>query len=122
MLRSWKLSSLFGIGIYIHSTFLLLPLLVISGSFGAEATGAGATLFLLALVGAVFGCVVLHELGHAVMARRFGIRTGDHRGGPRRSCVHPGRDAPAAVLRAGGLPHQPEADPARRFCADRGSA
>ena len=50
MLRSWKLGSLFGIGIYVHSTFLLLPLLVISGFFGAEATGAGATLFLLALV------------------------------------------------------------------------
>src|SRR2546423_5421301 len=77
MLRSWKLGSLFGIGIYVHSTFLLLPLLVISGFFGAEATGAGATLFLLALVGAVFGCVVLHELGHALMARRFGIRTVD---------------------------------------------
>jgi Zn-dependent protease len=29
------------------------------------------------LVSAVFGCVLLHELGHAMMARRFGIGTVD---------------------------------------------
>src|SRR5262249_9262259 len=66
--------SLFGIGIYLHSTFLLLPLLVI---LGTTATEVGTIVFLLALVLAVFGCVVLHELGHALMARRFGIRTVD---------------------------------------------
>jgi len=75
MLRSWRLGSLFGIGIYIHSTFLLLPLLLVVPNF--EAMGVGTVLFLLAFLAAVFGCVVLHELGHALMARRFGIRTLD---------------------------------------------
>lgn len=74
MLRSWRLGSLFGIGIWVHSTFLLLPLLVL---FGAEATSVEAIVYLLALVFAVFGCVVLHELGHALMARHFGIGTLD---------------------------------------------
>ncbi len=74
MLRSWRLGSLFGIGIYVHSTFVLLPLFVAAGSLSA---GAPVVLFVLALVAAVFGCVVLHELGHALMARRFGIRTLD---------------------------------------------
>jgi len=67
------LGSLFGIGIWIHSTFLLLPLFV---ALSPETTGVG-TLLHLAVLFAVFGCVVLHELGHALMARRFGIGTVD---------------------------------------------
>src|SRR5438270_10946448 len=74
MLRSWRLGSLFGIGIYVHSTFWLLPLLV---ALTAQGSGPAAVLYLLALLGAVFGCVVLHELGHALTARRYGIRTLD---------------------------------------------
>src|SRR5262245_45159400 len=74
MFRSWRLGSLFGIGIHVHSSFFLLPLLIVLTS---EAMGVGALVYVLAFMAAVFGCVVLHELGHALMARRFGIRTVD---------------------------------------------
>ena len=75
MLRSWRLGSAFGIGIYIHSTFLLLPLWVLIQTWGSSGlhTAVYSVVFLLML----FGCVVLHELGHALMAHRFGIGTRD---------------------------------------------
>src|SRR5262245_5986314 len=75
MIRSWKIGTAFGIGIYVHWTFLLLPACLIVTGLGA--VHGPVLLFVLALVGAVFGCVVLHELGHALAARRFGIATRD---------------------------------------------
>jgi Zn-dependent protease len=71
MLRSFRLGSLFSIPLYVHTTFLLLPLWVLLNTGFAGVTAA------LPLVAAVFGCVVLHELGHALMARSFGIGTRD---------------------------------------------
>src|SRR5262245_26791391 len=75
MRPSWKIGSAFGIGIYVHVTFLLLPLYVLieNGMQGGMAVVA----FSMALLASLFGCVVLHELGHALMARHFGIGTRD---------------------------------------------
>ena len=71
---SLKLGKLFGIDVYMHFTFVLL--LVFLGFFYWDATqDVGASLRGVAFVLALFGCVVLHELGHALMARRYGIRT-----------------------------------------------
>jgi Zn-dependent protease len=75
MRRSWKLGTAFGIGIYVHWTFLLLPAYVLFSNLGVG--GLELALYMVGLVVALFGCVVLHELGHALMARRFGIPTRD---------------------------------------------
>ncbi|HJT77993.1 MAG TPA: site-2 protease family protein [Gemmataceae bacterium] len=75
MWRSWKLGRAFGIDVFVHWSFLLLPLYVFfNGLFDGGLTLA---LFLVCMALAVFGCVVLHELGHALMARYFGIGTRD---------------------------------------------
>jgi len=66
--RSWKIGRVAGIDLYVHPTFLLILL------FPGVLTGGVATLL---LVLSVFGCVLLHELGHALTARRFGIETED---------------------------------------------
>lgn len=65
---SWKLGRVAGIDLYLHPTFLLLLAFV-----GASQDG----LLAAALMLAVFGCVLLHELGHALTARVYGIRTAD---------------------------------------------
>jgi Zn-dependent protease len=75
MKGSLKLGTAFGIGIYVHWSFLLLPAWVFFTTWGIF--GPPMILYLLVLLVAIFGCVVLHELGHALMARYFGIGTRD---------------------------------------------
>ena len=71
-----KIGKFVGIDVYMHLTFLLLVGWVAlvhwqrGQSVGAALTGV---LFVLA----IFLCVVLHEYGHALMARRYGIATRD---------------------------------------------
>jgi Zn-dependent protease len=72
---SLKIGRLFGINLFIHWSFWLLPLWVIfTHGRDPEAVPLGLHLGLLA---ALFGCVVLHEYGHALAARQFGIGTRD---------------------------------------------
>jgi len=75
MFRSWRLGRLFNIETSIHWSFWLLIVWVLldASSKGGLASGIAACGFLLA----VFGCVYLHELGHAFAAKRYGIRTLD---------------------------------------------
>ncbi len=72
-MRSWSIpvGRLFGIEIRIHLTFLFL--LVFLSSTAAATQDATAALRVLGLFGIVFGSVVLHELGHALVARGSGI-------------------------------------------------
>lgn len=68
-----KLISVRGINLFLHWSFLLLLVLVIllNGNIGTPVDQfAWSSLF----VAAVFVCVTLHELGHALVAGIFGIR------------------------------------------------
>jgi len=73
---TWKLGRVAGIDIHMHATFLILMGWVALAHWqrGRSVDGVFAGVgFILAW----FGCVVLHELGHALMARRYGIATRD---------------------------------------------
>lgn len=70
----WKLADVAGIGVYVHWSFWILPAWIVLAGAGSGLAGAIVN---VAFVFAIFGCVILHELGHALMARYFGIGTRD---------------------------------------------
>ena len=73
---SWRLLKVAGIGIYIHVTFFLLLGWVAWSNYVLRHEWEDA-LSGVAFIVTLFVIVVLHELGHALTARRFGIQTRD---------------------------------------------
>ena len=73
---SWKLGEVAGIGIFVHATFVMIVAWVALSQWMVEHSAAAALVGALFVV-ALFACIVLHELGHALTAKRFGIRTRD---------------------------------------------
>ena len=76
MNNSWHLGRFAAIDVRIHWTFLLLPVWIYFSNLAAGSGMVAATVAVLFVL-AIFGCVVLHEYGHALTARRFGIGTRD---------------------------------------------
>ncbi len=72
---SVSLGRIGGTEVRVHFTFLLLVLWfgLVAGMQGGAAAAVDAIVFILA----VFGCVVLHEYGHILTAKSFGIVTRD---------------------------------------------
>jgi len=73
---SWKIGEFAGIGLFVHATFPLLLAIVALPALiydGDVAQALSSIAFILVL----FVCVVLHEYGHALAARRYGIKTQD---------------------------------------------
>lgn len=73
---SWRVGSLAGIALYVHATFLLLLAWVALAEYQSSRSAADSLNGVVFVV-AVFATVVLHELGHALAARRYGIQTRD---------------------------------------------
>lgn len=76
MKSSARIGAVANIGIYLHWTFAFL-IIGIFAYFLIQGETVAAALGGVILVLAVFLCVVLHELGHALMARRFDVPTRD---------------------------------------------
>lgn len=74
MNQSFQLFRISGIPLKIHWTF---PLLFLYIAYLFRNDSLEAQLVYVGFVGALFVCVVLHELGHALAARRYGVATVD---------------------------------------------
>jgi stage IV sporulation protein FB len=72
--RRLKLGNYLGIGLYVHWSFALLILFVAISSRG---NGLAMVAFSVSQLLGLFLCVTLHEYGHAIAARAFGIATAD---------------------------------------------
>jgi stage IV sporulation protein FB len=72
---SFSLGRIAGTQVRVHFTFLLLVAwyAIAVGLKGGQAAAVQATIFILA----VFACVLAHEFGHVLAARRYGIETRD---------------------------------------------
>jgi len=68
---SLRLGSVSGIDIRVHFTFALL--VVLSANELGKLHGSRGALFGTLVILCLFGCVVLHELGHSLVAQRFGV-------------------------------------------------
>jgi Zn-dependent protease/CBS domain-containing protein len=67
---SIPIARILGVSLRLHASFLLLPALVVVAALSHEQSVAGTLVFL----GWVVVCILLHEVGHAVVAMRLGAR------------------------------------------------
>jgi Zn-dependent protease/CBS domain-containing protein len=71
---SWTIGRIAGIDIQVHATFLLLLAWIAYAQYQSVGT-ASAALSGVVFMLAVFASVVLHELGHALTAAHYGVKT-----------------------------------------------
>lgn len=74
MRRSLKVGTFAGIDVRIHWTFWLLIIWIVLRDIYLG-NSLDSTLWSVLFIGLLFLCVVLHEYGHALTARRFGVNT-----------------------------------------------
>lgn len=76
MKRKLKLGQIAGINLYVHWTFLLLILYIVYINYRAG-NSTVSTIWSVVFILTIFITVLLHELGHALTAKRFKIKTID---------------------------------------------
>lgn len=76
MKNSLYIAKISGIKIFIHWTFFILIVWIVAMSI-RDGNNITQILYTLAFVLTIFACVVLHELGHALTAKKFNYITKD---------------------------------------------
>src|ERR1043165_3633417 len=66
-----SIGRIFGVPIKLHFTFLLLLVFLLVNGIGDKQSGPATAVYILAL----FASVLLHEVGHTLVARHYGIKT-----------------------------------------------
>jgi Zn-dependent protease len=72
----WKIGEYAGIGVYLHATFVLL-IGFVALSHILQGDPVSQTIAGVGFILVLFASVVLHEFGHALTAKRYGIKTRD---------------------------------------------
>jgi Zn-dependent protease len=72
----WKLGRFAGIDVYVHATFLIL-IGWVGYDYWSKFQDWSRVFIGILFILALFVCVVLHEYGHALTARKYGIKTRD---------------------------------------------
>lgn len=76
MRGTFQIAKLFGIPVLLHWSFAFIILWVLYSGYSSGLDSAG-TAWLGLLMLSLFACVVLHEYGHALTARVYGVDTKD---------------------------------------------
>jgi Zn-dependent protease/CBS domain-containing protein len=76
MKNALYIGSVSGIKIFIHWTFLILIGWIVFSNLN-RGLGGGEILWAILFILTIFACVTLHELGHALAAKKFNIKTRD---------------------------------------------
>ncbi len=76
MRGSLKIFTWFGIPVFVHWSFGLIFFYILWHAYSNSLSPVD-TAWVSGLFMAIFGCVLLHEYGHALAARRYGVRTRD---------------------------------------------
>ncbi|MBN2343994.1 MAG: site-2 protease family protein [Deltaproteobacteria bacterium] len=71
---SWKIFTAFGIPVRLHFSMVIIPFLAFTW---VEGTGIEQLIVASILTILLFGSVLLHEFGHALTGRRYGVHTAD---------------------------------------------
>ena len=74
--KSWKIATISGIPVLLHWTLGLFVMFFVwfayHGSFDIAKAG-----YLIGFIVCLFICILLHEFGHSLTAKRFGVKTKD---------------------------------------------